>query len=430
MSEVKKKGTIETTTLNPVPIEERKGWFTVALIQAGVMICVPTLMLGGLLVDGLSMQNAIIAGTMGFVIAVLIMVFMAVQGSDLGVPTVVCASSTFGKSGSRSLLSILFIVSLIGWFAVQSQVCGAAFSNLMSTAFGIGIPIWLSTTIWGVVMLITAVYGINALSILNYISVPALILISGYGAYIALKTKGVSILFNHVPPHPMTMIQGISLTVGFLVVGSVIAADYTRYQKTRIDSIKSSVLGIMPAGLAMVILGAIMSLVSGTYDITLVLSKLGVPILGAIVLILATWTTNTTNAYSAGIDIVMLFNLNDSKRAFVTMISGLLGTILGAIGIINYFEAFLNWSGYLFTPIAGVIIADYFIRFKGDPEKWHENKGFDIIAIVSWAVGSLISIIFTRGLPIVYGFLVSGLLYIGLKRIFADSKKINTELNS
>ena len=42
MDEKKKKGSnIETTTLEKVPMEERKNWIDVALIQAGIMICVP-----------------------------------------------------------------------------------------------------------------------------------------------------------------------------------------------------------------------------------------------------------------------------------------------------------------------------------------------------------------------------------------------------
>ena len=42
-----KKHTMETTTLTEVPAEERKSWISVAFMQAGIMICVPSLMLGG-----------------------------------------------------------------------------------------------------------------------------------------------------------------------------------------------------------------------------------------------------------------------------------------------------------------------------------------------------------------------------------------------
>ena len=57
MNEKKSKLNFETTTLSVVPENERKSWLDVAFIQAGVYICVPSLMLGGLLVDGMGLTN-------------------------------------------------------------------------------------------------------------------------------------------------------------------------------------------------------------------------------------------------------------------------------------------------------------------------------------------------------------------------------------
>ena len=37
----KKTGNVESVTLEQVPMEERKSWADVAMIQAGIMICVP-----------------------------------------------------------------------------------------------------------------------------------------------------------------------------------------------------------------------------------------------------------------------------------------------------------------------------------------------------------------------------------------------------
>ena len=47
----KKTGNVESVTLEQVPMEERKSWADVAMIQAGIMICVPSLMLGGVYAD-------------------------------------------------------------------------------------------------------------------------------------------------------------------------------------------------------------------------------------------------------------------------------------------------------------------------------------------------------------------------------------------
>lgn len=77
MDEKKKKGSnIETTTLEKVPMEERKNWIDVALIQAGIMICVPSLLLGGILAESMSLTNAILSGVVGYLIVIVLFCLM------------------------------------------------------------------------------------------------------------------------------------------------------------------------------------------------------------------------------------------------------------------------------------------------------------------------------------------------------------------
>ena len=106
----KKTKVIETTTLSVVPENEKKSWIDVAFIQAGVYICVPSLMLGGMLVEGMGLANAIIAGTIGYFLSGLVMAFIGSIGSDLGTPTAVIATSSYGVSGARIRISALFAI--------------------------------------------------------------------------------------------------------------------------------------------------------------------------------------------------------------------------------------------------------------------------------------------------------------------------------
>ncbi len=49
------KGTMESVTLGRVPDSERKNWWTVALIQAGIMISIPRIMVGSTLASGMGL---------------------------------------------------------------------------------------------------------------------------------------------------------------------------------------------------------------------------------------------------------------------------------------------------------------------------------------------------------------------------------------
>ena len=416
MDEKAKKKTMETTTLTQVPIEERKSWISVAFMQAGIMICVPSLLLGGILAECMSLSTAIISGVVGYIIVIVLFSLMGIMGSDLGVPTCVTTLGGFGKKGSRFIISTLIFISMIGWFAVQTDVCGNAFSNLMAQFFKIDIPVQVSSVIWGIVMLVTAVYGINALDKLNKIAVPALFVITILGTILALNKYGTAQLDVDPAEITMSFVDGVVLTVSFMAAGCLAASDITRYQATRKDTILSSSIGVAPAGILMIILGAIMTKVAQQYDITIVFCEIGIPVLGMLVLIAATWTTNTTNAYSGGINAVMMFNLSDEKRGMATMVSGVIGTICALLGLGGYFEEFLYVLGDLMLPTMGVILADYWIINKAKPENFKVTDGFNWIGIVSWLVGYAVIKFIPYGIPFAQGIIASGVLYVILAK--------------
>ncbi|MCF7942045.1 MAG: cytosine permease [Spirochaetia bacterium] len=416
MAEERSSGIVEQVALEQVPLDQRQSWPSIALIWAGAVISVPSLMVGGALAAGMPLGKGILAGITGYIIVVIFMTFQGMQGSDLGRPTVVNASSAFGRRGAGIIISFVLGVSVMGWFGVQTSVTGAAFSGFLSQ-LGVTFPVWLSSLVWGVIMLTTAIIGYKALSYLNYIAVPALILLAVYGTVIALQTYGLQGLAAHTTASSMTFFQGVAISVGGFAVGGVIAGDYSRYARDRKGSVLSSLVGVLPIGSALLVAGALMSVVAGTYDITQVVSTLGFPVLGFIILILATWTTNAVNAYSGGLAITNMLNLKGNRRAMATAVAGGIGTILAISGIINYFISFLVVMTAGITPIAGVMIADYWIRNKGNPETWEPQAGFNWAGIISWLAASAIGLLVTWGSQAINAIVAAGVLYLILSKI-------------
>lgn len=413
-----KKRNIETTTLNPVPENERKTWIDVALIQAGIYICVPSLLLGGILAMSMPTAQAVIAGVLGYVVSTVLVVIVGFAGADLGVPTCVVVSSPFGKRGARYIISTIFAFAMIGWFAVQNSVCGSAFSNMLDAALGIHVPVKASIIIWGIIMLLTAVYGITGLKVLNQVAVPALILVFAIGSYLAIKNYGIEALSVDSSDHSMSIVDGIMMTTSFLAVGISCAPDFTRYQKTKKDVVLSSAIGIVPAGVILLLLGIVLTKLTGENDLSLILTNIDIPILGIVVLILATWTTNTTNAYSGGLNLVMLFNLKDDKRALATMIAGVIGTIVAVTGLTDSVSGFLDILGVLFMPVGGIIIADYWFICRGKVENWSAPGGIDWIGVLTWVAGCIGSYCIPSGYALYLGFFTSMILYGALRKFF------------
>ena len=399
----------EVTALQAISAEDRKDWISLAFVQAGICVCVPAFLLGALLAEAMPIWPAIISGSLGYLIVVIGMVATGMIGCDLGLASCTCCQAGFGKSGARFIVSTIFAVNMIGWFGIQNGVCGEAFSNAMLAMTGWDIPVVVSNTIWGIIMLLTAVYGVHALEKLDKISIPLLMIIMCYGTFLAFKVYGTGNLNDEGTVQSMSFMSGVALSFNFTAVGTITGPDYTRFQKSRKDTVKSVFYGVFPMGVITLIMGIVLTKLSGQYDISMVLIEVGLPLLGIIALVISTWTTNSTNAYSAGLNIVMALKLKDNRRREATLISGIVGIVLCDLGILGHVEGVLSLLSYVVCPVGGVILADYWVVGKGKAKNFRPQDGVNWAGVIAWALGAIISytLVKIEFTAIIIGFVIS-----------------------
>ena len=426
---------------------QRQSWLSIAAVWAGGMICVPCLMIGGVLTGGgLSMSQIVLSILIGYGLICLYMIFIGMQACDTGLPVAVMASGALGEKGARYIISILLAIACIGWFGIQSATCGSSFANMICSMLGVETPsafVVISSLIWGVIMLVTACVGFKGLKWLNYIAVPLLVIVCLYGLIAGIVTNnGGTAIAAYAPEVSSGMVYGISMVVASFALGGVISADYCRFAKSRADVVKSSIVGVIPAGLFMLMTGALMSIVTGQYDISAILSSLGVPFVGLIALVLATWTTNVTNAYSGGLALSNLLGFDESRFKITTAVAGGVGTLLAAFGLLNAFQGFLSLMSALIPPLAGVLIASYWIVGRGKKERFVLRSGFAPAGIIAFVVGAVFACItggtfanfpgLVEAAPFlnqpffvgpVNGILVALILYVILAKIFPEKKE-------
>ena len=379
--------------------EQRQSWLSIAAVWAGGMICVPCLMIGGVLSQGgLSLAEIVISILIGYGLICLYMIFVGMQACDTGLPVAVMAEGALGKRGARYIISVLLAIACVGWFGIQSATCGQAFASMAATMLNLGTPsaamVAISSIVWGAIMLLTACAGFKGLKWLNYVAVPLLVIVCLYGLIAGIVAHdGGEAIAAYAPAQSAGLVYGISMVVASFALGGVISADYCRFAKSRADVVKSSIVGVIPAGLFMLLTGALMSVVTGQYDISAILVSLGVPFLGLIALVLATWTTNVTNAYSGGLALSNLLGFDESKFKITTGIAGAIGTVLAAFGLLNAFQGFLSLMSALIPPLAGVIIAAYWIVGRGKKDNFARRGGFYAPGVISFVVGALVACI-------------------------------------
>lgn len=402
------KGT-QDKGLSQIQDHEKRSWSSVAFIWAGTMVCIPMLMVGGIFAGTLTISSTLLVTIIGFAICCLLMVLGGIVGSDLGLNSSMTSTRAFGMTGANFSMALIVFIAETGWFAVQTATCAVAFNTLMEM-MGIPFPFWLSCVIWGVVMFITAVYGVKWMSVLNYIAVPLLIILCVYGAVHSVSVAGWDTISNTVTTNTMAIPAAISTVIGLFALGATCNSDYTRYCKSRGDVAKATILGVLPAAVVMIMVGAIMALGTGNYDVTNMFAGLGLPVVSMLVLVLATWTTNTGNAYMSGLALCKMFSIKDKKRPLATMIVGVLGIILAIMGLADVLNTYISIIGAVVPPIMGIIIADYWIICRGNKEKWQPVKGVNWVGIIAWACSGIFALLETLGVIHVFSAALDGVI--------------------
>ena len=83
---------MEKKALSRVPEDQRQSWYSIAFIWIGTMICIPMLMVGGMLSASMTFGNVLLACFLGFAICSLLMIMVGMQGTDLGLPSSMCGT--------------------------------------------------------------------------------------------------------------------------------------------------------------------------------------------------------------------------------------------------------------------------------------------------------------------------------------------------
>ncbi len=406
MSENKKQ---QDKGMSQIQENEKRSWSSVAFIWAGTMVCIPMLMVGGIFAGTLTLPTTLIVTIIGFAVCCLLMVLGGSIGSDLGLNSSMTSTRAFGMTGANFSMALVIFIAETGWFAVQTATCAMAFNTLMA-ALGIAFPFWLSCVIWGVVMFITAVYGVKWMSVLNYIAVPLLIILCVYGAVHSVNVAGWDTISTTVTTNVMAVPAAISTVIGLFALGATCNSDYTRYCKSRGDVAKATILGVLPAAVVMIMVGAIMALGTGNYDVTSMFAGLGLPVVAMLVLVLATWTTNTGNAYMSGLALCKMFSIKDKKRPMATMICGVIGIVLAIMGLADLLNTYISIIGAVVPPIMGIVIADYWVICKGKKEIWKPIRGVNWVGIIAWAVSGIFALLETLNVIHVFSAALDGVI--------------------
>src|SRR6478735_8755674 len=353
--------------LSRVAPDARRHWFGIAVQRFGQVSALSQFLLGATLGYSMTFGNAVLAFLFGSIILEVIMCVVGVVGQREGLNTALLARWTgFGEVGA-SLVGLAIGISLIGWFGIQSAISAESLDALMPGL----LPVWAWSLIFGLAVTAIVAFGFKGMQWLANITVPLFLILVGWSVISELSQHDLGELPTASARRPtMTIWQGTGIVAGGLIVGAIITADMTRFNRSKADVIKQTVVGVTLGEFVIGLSGVLLAHAAQSGNIVAIVTS-SVGLVGLIIVITGTLKINDWNLYSSTLGLVNFISTAFGKnlhRVTTTIVLGVVGSVLAAAGILSQFTEFLIILGVAFPPIAGIMVAEYFLvrRWRGE----------------------------------------------------------------
>ncbi|WP_102348119.1 cytosine permease [Bacillus sp. Marseille-P3661] len=400
-------------SLEAVPQSHRHGFWKMLVVMLGLTFFSASMLSGGTLGMGLTLVQFIGIVLAGNLILGAYTGALAYIAAKTGLSTHLLTRYAFGEKGSY-LSSFLLAGTQVGWFGVGVAMFAVPVQKVT------GMDMNLLVIVSGLLMTITAIYGMKALAILSFIAVPLITVLGSFSAFKATETVGgFEGLLQYQPAEAIGLAAALTICVGSFISAGTLTPDFTRFAHTKRSAVITTVIAFFIGNSLMFVFGAIGAIATGQSDISEVMfiQKLILPAI--LVLGLNIWTTNDNALYASGLG---FSNITKIKKSKVVVFNGIVGTI-AAMWLYNNFVGWLSILGATLPPIGAIILADYFIVNRGKYKKFEQMKfkAVNWIALVAWGAG-VVTANFVPGIPPVNALLGSAITFVVISKLVAQTE--------
>ncbi|BBL66982.1 cytosine permease [Methanoculleus chikugoensis] len=342
-------------------------------------------------------------------------------GYRSGLSTALSARFAFGDAGSRWSDALLGLTQ-IGWYAWGTATIAIILVRLLNLGAGWEIPLIF---VFGLGFCLTAYIGCRGLAALSKVAVPAMLLLIAISGAVALRSAdGIDGLLMTGSAGTLTVAEALTIVVGTFVAGGTQVANWTRFAGSARTAVGSTLLAFFFGNGLMVAAGAVGAAVYGLSDIVEVLAVQGLLSAGVLMLFLNIWTTQDNTIYNFSVAGCHFFRTE--RRRLVTFAGAAAGTGLALLGMYDWLIPYMVMMGVFIPPLGGVIMADFFVRYRGRYPALEEAAlpRFNLPGLAAYAAGSLAALA-VPGIPPVNGIVAAFLAYACLARLPAHINRSN-----
>src|SRR4029453_18805187 len=214
------------------------------------------------------------------------------------------------------------------WIALNNVIAASAMSRVAGTAAWLGTT--GSQTLWavglGILATVVVWRGPSAVARTDRIAVPLLAVVA---VVLTIACVRAAASLGPAPVPTMSWSRGLDVVVGYQVSWILMFGDYSRYTRSASGSLIAVFLALALTSAWMMPLGAVAGAAAGTGDPGAMMAAVGLGRSGAVLLTLATLTTNFVNIYMSSLAWKSL--VPTARDTSVVWMIGIVGALLSAL---------------------------------------------------------------------------------------------------
>ena len=330
----------------------------------------------------LGIKTGLFAILIGHIIGGILLFLAGYLGAKTRNNAMETVAVSFGRKGNLPF-SVLNILQLAGWLAILNYDGALAANGI----FSVGAGVWCAVI--GVLLLLWVLVGLKRLEKINMVAMTALFLMTLVLCFVIVTRGNFGTLFNgsSVNKDVLTFGAAIELSAAMPLSWIPVISDYTSNSTKPVKATVVSTIVYCLVSCWMYLIGMSAAIGMGTSDIAQISLRAGLGVVGLLIILFSTVTTNFLAAHSAGVsgEVIGESFSKHINGKYLSILVVLLGTIAAILYPMDNIEDFLYLINSVFAPMIAIQIADFFL-LKRDKS----SLAVHIPNLIIWVIGFVV----------------------------------------
>jgi putative hydroxymethylpyrimidine transporter CytX len=349
-------------------MEYRTNLLENGMIWFGAGVSIAEILTGTYFAD-LGLRTALITILIGHLIGCLLLFAAGYIGGKARRSAMETTKMSFGQKGAL-FFALMNVIQLIGWTAIM------IYDGALSANAIIGTGVWFWALVIGLLIVLWIRIGITNLGRINTITMAALFILTLILCKVIFFSGNT---MSAASEDGMTFGAAVELAVAMPLSWMPLVADYTKEAEKPFAATLTSAVTYGIVSCWMYIIGMGAALFAGTMDISVIMLRAGLGLVGLLIVIFSTVTTTFLDAYSAGISAETLTSRISGKTMGIAV--AIVGTVCAMLFPMDNITNFLYFIGSVFAPMIAIMIVDFVLGRNAD------SMEYSFPNLLVWLVG-------------------------------------------